>query len=167
MTSSEHVLSQGGGLSGDELGRLLARARERQTLTRTDLEDCVRSTAITPELVEDLRRLLALDGIALDASVDEPTISFLREIEAQVDVAEALAYENEHEAGPAAVPSSSASSVLDPWCKAHQLDNLYVVDTSFFVTSAAVNPTLTTVANAMRVGDHLTERLGATAKRLT
>ena len=53
------------------------------------------------------------------------------------------------------------SSVLDPWCKAHELDNLYVVDTSFFVTSAAVNPTLTTVANAMRVGDHLIERLGA------
>ncbi len=54
----------------------------------------------------------------------------------------------------------SASSVLDPWCKAHQLDNLYVADTAFFVTSAAVNPTLTTVANAMRVGDHLKERLG-------
>ncbi len=113
MTSSEHVLSQGGGLSGDELGRLLARARERQTLTRTDLEECIRSTAITPELVEDLRRLLALDGIALDSSVDEPTISFLREIEAQVDAAEALDYENEHEAAPVAAPSTTASSVLD------------------------------------------------------
>ena len=98
MTSSEHVLSQGGGLSGEELGRLLARARERQTLTRIDLEECVRSTAITPELVEDLRRLLAVDGIALDASVDDPPISFLREIEAEVDAAEALAYENELDA---------------------------------------------------------------------
>jgi choline dehydrogenase-like flavoprotein len=56
------------------------------------------------------------------------------------------------------------SSVLDPWCKAHELDNLYVVDTSFFVTSASVNPTLTTVANAMRVGDHLIERLGAMSR---
>ena len=46
-------------------------------------------------------------------------------------------------------------------CKAHELDNLYVVDTSFFVTAASVNPNLTTVANAMRVGDHLIERLGA------
>jgi len=98
VTSSEHVLSQGGGLSGEELGRLLARARERQTLTRIDLEECVRSTAITPELVEDLRRLLAVDGIALDASVDDPPISFLREIEAEVDAAEALAYENELDA---------------------------------------------------------------------
>ena len=50
--------------------------------------------------------------------------------------------------------------MLDPWCKAHELDNLYVADTSFFHLIAAVNPTLTTVANAMRVGDHLLERLG-------
>ncbi len=55
------------------------------------------------------------------------------------------------------------SSVLDPWCKAHELDNLYLTDSGFFVTSAAVNPTLTIVANALRVGDHLKERLGASA----
>jgi len=46
-------------------------------------------------------------------------------------------------------------------CRAHDLDNLYVVDGSFFVSSAAVNPTLTIVANALRVGDHLADRLGA------
>ena len=46
-------------------------------------------------------------------------------------------------------------------CKAHELDNLYVVDTSFFPSSSAVNPALTAMANAMRVGDHLLERLGA------
>ena len=51
--------------------------------------------------------------------------------------------------------------MLDPWCEAHELDNLYVVDTAFFVSSAAVNPSLTVIANAMRVGDHLIERLGA------
>ncbi|MGZ4681793.1 MAG: RNA polymerase sigma factor RpoD [Acidimicrobiales bacterium] len=113
MTSSEHVLSQGGGLSGDELGRLLARARERQTLTRTDLEECVRSTAITPELVEDLRRLLAVDGIALDASVDDPPISFLREIEAEVDAAEALAYESDHEVAPDAARPGTGPSIPD------------------------------------------------------
>ena len=55
--------------------------------------------------------------------------------------------------------SNPADSVLDPWCKAHELDNLYVVDTSFFPSIAAVNPTLTAVANAMRVGDHLKARL--------
>jgi choline dehydrogenase-like flavoprotein len=52
-----------------------------------------------------------------------------------------------------------ASSVLDRNCKAHELDNLYVVDISFFVSANALNPTLTAVANATRVGDHLIERL--------
>jgi choline dehydrogenase-like flavoprotein len=51
--------------------------------------------------------------------------------------------------------------VLDVNCKAHDLDNLSVVDTSFFPSSSAVNPALTAMANALRVGDHLIERLGA------
>ena len=54
-----------------------------------------------------------------------------------------------------------ATSALDVDCKAHDLDNLYVVDTSFFPSSSAVNPALTAMANALRVGDHLIERLGA------
>lgn len=69
-------------------------------------------------------------------------------------------YGTAHQCGTVRFGTDPASSVLDPWCKAHELDNLYVVDTSFFVTAAAVNPTLTVVANAMRVGDHLKERLG-------
>ena len=52
-------------------------------------------------------------------------------------------------------------SALDVNCKAHDLDNLYVVDTSFFPASSAVNPALTAMANALRVGDHVLERLGA------
>ena len=43
---------------------------------------------------------------------------------------------------------------------AHELDNLYVVDTSFFPSISAVNPALTAMANAIRVGDHLLERMG-------
>jgi choline dehydrogenase-like flavoprotein len=70
-------------------------------------------------------------------------------------------YGTAHQLGTARFGKDPASSVLDPWCKAHELDNLYVVDTAFFVTAAAVNPTLTVVANAMRIGDHLIERLGA------
>ena len=68
-------------------------------------------------------------------------------------------YGTAHQCGTVRFGADPKSSVLDPWCKAHELDNLYVVDTSFFVTAAAINPTLTTVANAMRVGDHLKERL--------
>lgn len=52
------------------------------------------------------------------------------------------------------------TSALDVNCKAHEVDNLYVVDGSFFPSSAAVNPALTIMANALRVGDHLLERLG-------
>ena len=68
-------------------------------------------------------------------------------------------YGTAHQCGTVRFGDDPKSSVLDPWCKAHELDNLYVTDTSFFVSSSAVNPTLTTVANAMRVGDHLIERL--------
>ena len=46
-------------------------------------------------------------------------------------------------------------------CKAHDVDNLYVVDASFFPSSGAVNPALTVMANALRVGDDLLDRLGA------
>ncbi len=45
-------------------------------------------------------------------------------------------------------------------CRAHELDNLYVVDASFFPSIGAVNPTLTIIANALRVADHLIDRLG-------
>ena len=55
----------------------------------------------------------------------------------------------------------SKSSALDVHCKAHDLDNLYVVDTSFFPSSSAVNPALTAMANALRVGDHIADRIGA------
>jgi len=50
-------------------------------------------------------------------------------------------------------------SALDVNCRAHEVDNLYVVDGSFFPSSAAVNPALTIMANALRVGDHLIERM--------
>jgi choline dehydrogenase-like flavoprotein len=52
------------------------------------------------------------------------------------------------------------TSALDVNCKAHDVDNLYVVDASFFSSSGAVNPALTIMANALRVGDHLREKLG-------
>jgi choline dehydrogenase-like flavoprotein len=66
-----------------------------------------------------------------------------------------------HQAGTARFGSDPATSVLNTDCRAHELDNLYVVDTSFFPSISAVNPALTAMANAARVGDHLLERLGA------
>jgi choline dehydrogenase-like flavoprotein len=49
--------------------------------------------------------------------------------------------------------------VLDVNCKTHELDNLYVTDASFFPSIGAVNPTLTIVANALRVAEHIRQRL--------
>ena len=76
-----------------------------------------------------------------------------------------------HQAGTCRFGTDPKSSVLDVNCKAHELDNLYVVDTSFFVSIGAVNPGLTAMANAIRVGEHLAERLhskvGAVADALT
>jgi choline dehydrogenase-like flavoprotein len=70
-----------------------------------------------------------------------------------------------HQAGTCRFGKDAATSVLDADCRAHEVDNLYVVDTSFFPSIGAVNPALTAMANALRVGDHLLERLGAGASR--
>ncbi|MFO0056543.1 MAG: GMC family oxidoreductase [Cyanobacteriota bacterium] len=66
-----------------------------------------------------------------------------------------------HQAGTCRFGTDPAASVLDVNCKAHELDNLYVVDTSFMPSIGAVNPSLTAIANALRVGTHLIERLQA------
>jgi len=60
-----------------------------------------------------------------------------------------------HQNGTCRMGSYPATSVLDVNCKAHDLDNLYVVDASCFVSASAVNPSLTIIANAIRVADHL------------
>jgi choline dehydrogenase-like flavoprotein len=65
-----------------------------------------------------------------------------------------------HQNGTVRFGHDPKTSVLDVNCKAHDLDNLYVVDGAFFPSSGAVNPALTIMANALRVGDHLLERLG-------
>jgi choline dehydrogenase-like flavoprotein len=67
-----------------------------------------------------------------------------------------------HQAGTACFGTNPAASVLDVNCKAHDLDNLYVVDSSFMPSIGAVNPTLTIIANALRVGDHIAQRIGTT-----
>jgi choline dehydrogenase-like flavoprotein len=63
-----------------------------------------------------------------------------------------------HQSGTCRFGTDPRTSVLDTNCRAHELDNLYVVDTSFFCSIGAVNPSLTAIANALRVGDHLLGR---------
>jgi choline dehydrogenase-like flavoprotein len=64
-----------------------------------------------------------------------------------------------HQCGTLRFGNDPHTSVLDVNCRAHDLDNLYAVDGGFFVSSSAVNPALTIMANALRVGDHILERL--------
>jgi choline dehydrogenase-like flavoprotein len=65
-----------------------------------------------------------------------------------------------HQVGTCRFGDDPGASVLDVHCKAHELDNLYVTDASFFPSIGAVNPALTVIANAIRLGEHLIERLG-------
>jgi choline dehydrogenase-like flavoprotein len=64
-----------------------------------------------------------------------------------------------HQAGTCRFGTDPADSVLNTDCRTHEVDNLYVVDTSFFPSIGAVNPALTAMANALRVGDHLLARM--------
>jgi choline dehydrogenase-like flavoprotein len=73
-------------------------------------------------------------------------------------------YGTAHQCGTLRMGADAASSVVDASCKAHQLDNLYVADTSVFVTSAAVNPALTCIANSLRVADIIAERMGVSSQ---
>lgn len=69
-----------------------------------------------------------------------------------------------HQCGTVRFGHDPADSALDVNCKAHDLDNLYVVDTSFFGSRSAVNLALTAMANALWVGDHMIDRLGASLR---
>ncbi len=64
-----------------------------------------------------------------------------------------------HQCGTCRFGPEPLLSVLDLNCRTHDVDNLYVVDSSFFPSNTGSNPTLTIIANALRVGDHLLERL--------
>jgi choline dehydrogenase-like flavoprotein len=60
-----------------------------------------------------------------------------------------------HLLGTCRMGERAETSVVDPWGRAHDVDNLFIVDGSIFVTSAAVNPTTTIQALALRTADHI------------
>ncbi len=110
----------------------------------------------TPNNEEGHRRLVAtLKGMLQDIRCHDHLVSLNGYVPARIPLA-GVAHQN----GTIRFGRDPATSALDPTCKAHELDNLYVVDASVFPSSAAVNPALTIMANALRVGDHLTARLG-------
>jgi choline dehydrogenase-like flavoprotein len=108
-----------------------------------------------PNNEEGHRRLIArLKGLLNAIGCEERLISRNLFVGQRIPLA-GVAHQN----GTIRFGSDPETSALDPNCKAWELDNLYVVDGSFFPSSAAVNPALTIMANALRVGDHLLERL--------
>jgi len=102
-------------------------------------------------LYEELKRILNHVGMAQHHVLDK---NFYMDM--SIPVAGVA-----HQAGTCRFGTDPATSVLDENCKAHELDNLYVVDTSFFPSIGAVNPALTAMANAIRVGEHLIDRMDA------
>ncbi len=102
------------------------------------------------------RRLLAqLKALLKHIECEEHVIPLQAYIPGRIPLA-GVAHQN----GTARFGHDPNTSVLDINCKAHDLENLYVVDGSFFPSCGAVNPALTIMANALRVGDHLLGRIG-------
>ena len=109
----------------------------------------------TPNNLEGHTRLVAkLKDLIRHAGCEEHLIPLNAFVGDRMPLA-AVAHQN----GTLRFGRDPKTSVLDVNCQAHEVDNLYVVDGSFFPSSAAVNPALTIMANALRVGDHLKERL--------
>src|SRR5947199_156236 len=110
----------------------------------------------TPNNEEGHRRLIAkLKGMLKEIRCHDHLIPLNAYIPARIPLA-GVAHQN----GTVRFGRDPKASALDVHCKAHEVDNLYVVDGSFFPSSCAVNPALTIMANALRVGDHVRERLG-------
>jgi choline dehydrogenase-like flavoprotein len=129
----------------DPNNRVTVDSEDRLTLAYTP-----NNQVPTRKLYEKLRSMLSEIGLSTQHILT-------RDIYMQSDIPLAGCA---HQAGTCRFGDDPKTSVLDRDCKAHQLDNLYVVDTSFFVSIGAVNPSLTAIANALRVGDHLRQRLG-------
>lgn len=134
-------------------------------LTSEDLPDPDNRVAInkdggitlhyTENNLEGHKRLVAkLKGMLKDIGCEDHLIPWSVYLGKKIPIAGTA-----HQCGTIRFGNEPETSALDVNCKAHDLDNLYVVDGSFFVSSTAVNPSLTIMANALRVGDHLIERL--------
>ena len=114
----------------------------RLALTDTNL-------AAHERLQSELRRVM-------DASVGSKAI-----VDRYVYLAKMIGVDGvSHQAGTMRFGPDPKTCVLDRDCRTHELDNLYVTDSSCFPSVGAINPTLTIVANALRVGDRIRERLG-------
>jgi choline dehydrogenase-like flavoprotein len=108
----------------------------------------------TPNNLEGHKRLISkLKDLVRNTGCDDHLIPLNAFVGDRIPLA-GVAHQN----GTVRFGRDPRTSALDINCRAHEVHNLYVVDGSFFPSSAAVNPALTIMANALRVGDHLIER---------
>ena len=144
-------------LPGEARDRLLA--DERRTYRTRPTGSC-RPLGADPlnkryyNLEAHRRLLVKLKGCSASSACQESPIPSRFVLDRRIPLAGVA-----HQCRTVRFGDDPSTSALDVNCKAHELDNLYVVDTSFFPSSSAVNPALTAMANSLRVGDHL-ERLG-------
>jgi choline dehydrogenase-like flavoprotein len=123
----------------------LPRAENRVTLApdgRIRLEYRPNNTRAHVRLVDQMRRILGRLGYWSP----------------RVFAHSAGAQNTTHQCGTLVFGHDPRTSVLDPFCRAHDVANLFVVDASFFPSSAAVNPALTIAAQALRVADHIKQQ---------
>lgn len=105
---------------------------------------------------EGVTRLRAtFDGMLTDLGLQAKTFERSLYLHKAMDVSATA-----HQAGTIRFGTDPRTSALDVQCKAHDLDNLYVVDGAFMPSIGAVNPTLTIIANAIRVAAHIADRIG-------
>jgi len=129
----------------------LPRPENRVTIEK---DDTVR-LHLEPTNTEGLKRLRKrFDSMLSELGMHEGTHERKLYLHEAMDISATA-----HQAGTARFGTDPATSVLDTDCKAHEVDNLFVVDSAFFPSIGAVNPTLTIIANALRVGAHIAERL--------
>jgi choline dehydrogenase-like flavoprotein len=128
----------------------------RVTLTK---DGSVRLSLVPDNNTEGVRRLRhRFDAMLGDLGIASKTFARGQYLHKDMDVSATA-----HQAGTVRFGTDPASSALDVDCKAHDLDNLYVVDGSFMPSIGAVNPTLTIIANAIRVAERIAERLAVCA----
>jgi choline dehydrogenase-like flavoprotein len=143
------VSSQGPGPAGPHGAS--AMTAHNASATTTDAQPGQITLSYTPNNVESFQRLKdRWIDVLKKAGHADTSIPFHAYFKKRIPL-EGVGHQN----GTCRMGHDPATSVLDIHCKAHQLDNLYVVDASFFCSSGAVNPSLTIIANAIRVADHL------------
>jgi choline dehydrogenase-like flavoprotein len=148
-TTPGAVISYGPGMAGAH-GASDDTAHNASAVT-TDSETGKITLSYTPNNVESFNRLKSRwVDVLKQAGHAETSVPFHAYFKKRIPL-EGVGHQN----GTCRMGHDPATSVLDVNCKAHELDNLYVVDASFFCSSGAVNPSLTIIATSIRVADHL------------